>query len=66
MTDWRDVGDGVYQGSGLRLFLVDGDEKALLEVRKLEINSQRLEEDLSDSLDPVENEVQAEDDQANV
>ncbi|HKP87049.1 MAG TPA: type VI secretion system accessory protein TagJ [Blastocatellia bacterium] len=38
MTDWMDVGEGLYLGSGLRLFLVDGEDKALLEVREIEFD----------------------------
>ena len=40
MTDWADAGEGVYLASGLRLFLVDGDDKALLEVRELDFDHQ--------------------------
>jgi type VI secretion system protein ImpE len=38
MTDWKDLGADLYLGSGLRLFLVDGEDKALLDVRKIEFN----------------------------
>jgi type VI secretion system protein ImpE len=39
MTDWTDVGDGVYLASGLRVFLVDGEDKALLEAREIEFDA---------------------------
>jgi len=38
MTDWMDVGEGLYLASGLRLFLVDGEDKALLEAREIEFD----------------------------
>jgi type VI secretion system protein ImpE len=38
MTDWKELGGGLYLASGLRLFLVDGEDKALLEVRKIEFS----------------------------
>jgi type VI secretion system protein ImpE len=36
MTDWKDAGEGLYLASGSRLFLVDGEDRALLEARKIE------------------------------
>jgi type VI secretion system protein ImpE len=33
MTDWRELGDELYAGAGLRLFAVDGEERPALEVR---------------------------------
>jgi type VI secretion system protein ImpE len=36
MTDWKDAGEGMYLASGSRLFLVDGEDRALLEMRKIE------------------------------
>lgn len=36
MTDWKDAGEGLYLASGSRLFLIDGEDRALLEVRKIE------------------------------
>jgi type VI secretion system protein ImpE len=38
MTDWMNVGEGLYLASGLRLFLVDGEDKAILEVREIEFD----------------------------
>ena len=48
MTDWMDVGDGLYLASGLRLFLVDGEDVALLEARKIEFDSNQPEANYSD------------------
>jgi type VI secretion system protein ImpE len=38
MTDWRDAGDEVYIGEGLRTFWMDGEDKAILEFNKIEFN----------------------------
>ena len=38
ITDWKDVGEGLYTGSGLRLFLVDGEDKALFDAKKIEFD----------------------------
>ena len=38
MTDWKDVGEGLCMGAGLRLFLVDDEDKALLGIRSVEFN----------------------------
>lgn len=38
MTDWMDVGEGLYLASGLRLFLVDGEDRALFDARKIEFD----------------------------
>ncbi len=35
MTDWKAVGEGLALGVGQRLFLIDGDERAILEVREV-------------------------------
>lgn len=43
MTDWTPAGEGVFLASGLRLFLVDGDDKALLEVREINFDHQAAE-----------------------
>lgn len=37
MTDWKDVGEGMALGVGQRLFLVDDEERSMLEVREVEI-----------------------------
>ncbi|HLG17552.1 MAG TPA: type VI secretion system accessory protein TagJ [Blastocatellia bacterium] len=39
MTDWRELGEDLCTGAGLRLFLVDGEDKALLGVRSVEFNA---------------------------
>lgn len=59
MTDWKDAGEGLYLASGLRLFLIDGEDRALLDARKIEFYSARLEDQLSASLRESEAEVQA-------
>jgi protein involved in temperature-dependent protein secretion len=38
MTDWRELGAGLYSPSGLRLFLVDDSDRAVFEVRNLEFD----------------------------
>jgi type VI secretion system protein ImpE len=35
MTDWQDVGEGLARGIGQRVFLMDGNDWALLEVREI-------------------------------
>jgi type VI secretion system protein ImpE len=54
MTDWTDAGEGLYLASGLRLFLVDGEDRALLEARKIEFVSDQIEDALSDILEDSE------------
>ena len=39
MTDWKEVGEELYLGAGLRLFAVDGEEKPMLEVRRVEFDT---------------------------
>lgn len=39
MTDWKAVGEGLALGVGQRLFLVDGEERAMLEVREVEFEA---------------------------
>lgn len=36
MTDWKQLGEDLYLAAGLRLFLIDGEEKTILEVRSME------------------------------
>jgi type VI secretion system protein ImpE len=38
MTDWKEIGEGLYQASGMKLFLVDDQDRALLEVNNLEFD----------------------------
>jgi protein involved in temperature-dependent protein secretion len=35
MTDWRELGGGLYQGVGQHVFLAGKEEKPLLEIREL-------------------------------
>jgi protein involved in temperature-dependent protein secretion len=35
MTDWQNLSAGLVRGVGQRLFLADGEEKAMLEVREI-------------------------------
>lgn len=39
MTDWKELGAEFYLGAGLHLLAVDGEEKALLEVRSVEFGT---------------------------
>jgi type VI secretion system protein ImpE len=36
MTDWRDIGEDIYVGEGLKLFWIDGADKPILEVKEIE------------------------------
>jgi len=38
MTDWRQLSDNLFWGLGLRLFLVDGEDKTLFEATPVEFN----------------------------
>ncbi len=37
-TDWRDIGEDVYAGEGLKLFWIDGADKPILELKKIALN----------------------------
>jgi type VI secretion system protein ImpE len=39
MTNWTTVGEGLARGTGQRLFLVDDEERAMLEVREVEFDA---------------------------
>lgn len=39
MTDWKDLGADLYRPAGLRLFLIDGEDRSLLDVRSVEFDS---------------------------
>jgi type VI secretion system protein ImpE len=39
MTDWKQVGEDIYRASGLRLFLVDNEDKTLFEASAVEFDS---------------------------
>ncbi len=36
MTDWRDLGDELYTGEGLKMYWMDGKERSILELRTIE------------------------------
>jgi type VI secretion system protein ImpE len=60
MTDWADAGGGLYLGSGLRLFLIDSEDRALLDARTIEFVSDRLEDHLSGLLKGNEADIETE------
>ncbi|HTO88047.1 MAG TPA: type VI secretion system accessory protein TagJ [Thermoanaerobaculia bacterium] len=39
MTDWKEIGEGLYAGVGQRLFLVDDSDEPVLELRKIEFGA---------------------------
>jgi type VI secretion system protein ImpE len=39
MTDWRELGEDIYIGEGLKLFWIDGADRPILELKEIEINS---------------------------
>ena len=39
MTDWKDLGEDLYVPAGLRLFLVDDEDKPVFEARSVEFNN---------------------------
>jgi len=45
MTDWRELGEELYAGAGLRLFAVDGEERPALAVRSLVFDAPAGEEE---------------------
>jgi protein involved in temperature-dependent protein secretion len=38
-TDWKPLGEGLYAAAGLRMFLVDGEERPLFEARAVEFEA---------------------------
>jgi type VI secretion system protein ImpE len=36
MTDWREVGEDIYVGEGLKLFWIDGADKPILEIKEVD------------------------------
>lgn len=44
MTDWKELGEGLYRGFGLRTLLVDGEEKGILEIRTIHLDTKAPEE----------------------
>ncbi len=43
MTDWRQASEELYTGVGMRLFLVDDEDKAMLELRSVEFDALPVE-----------------------
>ncbi len=43
VTEWKDLGEGLARGVGHRTFLVDQDERGLLEAREIEFDAQASE-----------------------
>lgn len=39
MTDWREIGEDIYVGEGLKLFWIDGADKPILEIKEIELNA---------------------------
>jgi type VI secretion system protein ImpE len=44
MTDWRDAGEELYTGEGQKLFWIDGEDRPILELSKVEFNAEELAE----------------------
>jgi type VI secretion system protein ImpE len=42
MTDWKDIGEGLYVGSGLRLFLVDDQDRSMFEVKTTQFGNMQF------------------------
>jgi len=38
MTDWRDAGEEIYIGEGMRMFWIDGQDRPILEIQTVEFN----------------------------
>jgi type VI secretion system protein ImpE len=43
MTDWRDAGEELFIGEGLKLFWMDGTEKSILDIQTIEFNHETSE-----------------------
>jgi protein involved in temperature-dependent protein secretion len=39
MTDWRDAGEDIYVGEGLKLFWMDGSDTPILELKTVDFNA---------------------------
>lgn len=39
MTDWRELGEDIYIGEGLKLFWIDGADRPILELKEIEMDS---------------------------
>ncbi len=44
MTDWRDLGDELFVGEGMRLFWMDGKDRSILDIETIEFNRPEEEE----------------------
>jgi type VI secretion system protein ImpE len=40
MTDWRELGEDIYMGEGLKLFWIDGADKPILDLKEVELNQE--------------------------
>ena len=43
MTDWRDLGDELFAGEGIKLYWMDGKDKSLLDIRTIEFKHETAE-----------------------
>jgi len=43
MTDWRDLGDDLFQGEGTKLYWMDGKDKSILDIRTIEFSHENSE-----------------------
>jgi type VI secretion system protein ImpE len=44
MTDWRDAGEELYIGEGQKLFFIDGEDRPIMELEKVEFNVEEMAE----------------------
>ncbi len=44
MTDWRDLGEEIFAGEGMKLFWMDGKEKSLLDIQTIEFEHEERAE----------------------
>jgi type VI secretion system protein ImpE len=44
LTDWRDAGEDLYVGAGQKIFWIDGEDRAILELEKIEFEIEELAE----------------------
>src|ERR1044072_8573742 len=51
MTDWQEVEEGFYTGSGLRAFLIDDEDKALFDLKFIEFDHPELEQAVQEADD---------------
>ncbi len=49
MTDWRDLGEEIFAGEGMKLFWMDGKEKSMLDIQTIEFDHEESVEDNSDA-----------------